>query len=56
MTIKRHGYLCLTRVTSVQLAINPATYTSDCVSTSSGQHNLHHGNINFMYLMGHLTR
>jgi len=46
MTIKRHGHLCLTRVTSLQLAINPTTYTSDCNSTSSGRHNLHHGNIN----------
>jgi len=33
-------------VTSLQLAINPATYTSDCDSTSSGWHNLHHGNMN----------
>jgi len=32
-------------VTSLQLAINPATYTSDCDSTSSGWHNLHHGNM-----------
>ena len=56
MTIKRHGHLCPTRVTSLQLAINPATYTSDCVSTSSGRHNLHHGNTNLTYLMGHLTR
>ena len=56
MTIKRHGHLCPTRVTSLQLAINPATYTSDCVSTSTGRHNLHHGNINLTYLMGHLTR
>jgi len=46
MTIKCHGHLCPTRVTSLQLAINPATYTSDCDSTSSGRHNLHHGNIN----------
>ena len=46
MTIKRHGHLCLTRVTSSQLAISPATYKSDCDNTSSGQHNLHHGNIN----------
>jgi len=46
MTIKRHGHLCPTRVTSLQLAINPATYTSDCDSTSSGRHNLHRGNIN----------
>jgi len=46
MTIKRRGHLCPTRVTSLQLAINPATYTSDCDSTSSGRHNLHHGNIN----------
>jgi len=46
MTIKRHGHLCPTRVTSSQLAINPATYTSDCDSTSSVRHNLHHGNIN----------
>jgi len=46
MTIKPHGHLCPTRVTSLQLAINPATYTSDCDSTSSGRHNLHHGNIN----------
>ena len=46
MTIKRHGHLCPTRVTSLQLDINPATYTSDCDSTSSGRHNLHHGNIN----------
>jgi len=45
MTIKHHGHLCPTRVTSLQLAINPATYTSDCDSTSSGRHNLHHGNI-----------
>ena len=36
MTIKRHGHLCPTRVTSSQLAISPATYTSDCDSTSSG--------------------
>jgi len=56
MTIKRHGHLCPTRVTSSQLAISPATFTSDCVSTSSGRHNLHHGNINLTYLMGHLTR
>jgi len=56
MTIKRHGHLCPTRVTSLQLAINPATYTSDCVSTSTGRHNLHHGNINLTYLMGHLTK
>ena len=56
MTIKRHGHLCATRATSLQLAINPATYTSDCVSTSGGRHNLHHGNINLTYLMGHLTR
>ena len=55
MTIKRHGHLCPTRVASLQLA-NPATYTSDCVSTSSGRHNHHHGNINLTYLMGHLTR
>ena len=27
------------------LAINPANYTSDCGSTFSGRHNLHHGNI-----------
>jgi len=46
MTIKRHGHLCPTRVTSLQLAINPATYISDCDSTSSGRHNLHQGNIN----------
>jgi len=46
MTIKRHGHLCPTRVTSSQLTISPATYTSDCDSTSSGRHNLHHGNIN----------
>ena len=46
MTIKCHGHLCPTRVTSLQLAINPATYTSDCDSTSSGRHNLHHGNTN----------
>jgi len=46
MTVKRHGHLCPTRVTSSQLAINPATYTSDCDSTSSGGLNLHHGNIN----------
>ena len=38
MTIKRHGHLCPTRVTSLQLAINSATYTSDCNSTSSGRH------------------
>ena len=38
MKIKRHGHLCPTRVTSLQLAINPATYTSDCDSTSSGRH------------------
>jgi len=44
MTIKRHGHLCPTRVTSSQLAITPATYTSDCDSTSSGRHNIHHGN------------
>ena len=56
MTIKRHGHLCPTRVTSLQLAINPATHTSDCISMSSGRHNLHHGNINLTYLMGHLTR
>ena len=56
MTIKRHGQLCPTRVTSLQLAINPTTYTSDCDSTSSGRHNRHHGNINLTYLMGHLTR
>ena len=56
MTIKRHGHLCPTRVTFLQLAINPATYTLDCASTSSGRHNLHHGNINLTYLMGHLTR
>ena len=48
MTIKRHGHLCATRVTSSQLAINPATYTSDCDSTFSGRHNLHRGNINLM--------
>jgi len=46
MTIKRHGHLCPKRITSLQLVINPATYTSDCDSTSSGRHNLHHGNIN----------
>ena len=46
MTIKHHGHLCPTRVTTLQLAINPATYTSDCDSTSSGRHYLHHGNIN----------
>jgi len=46
MTIKRHGHLCPTRVTSSQLAISPATYTLDCDSTSSGRHNLQHGNIN----------
>jgi len=46
MTIKRHGHLCPTRVTSLLVAINLATYTSDCDSTSSGRHNLHHGNIN----------
>jgi len=46
MTIKRHGHLCPTRVTSLQLAINPGTYTSDCDSTSSVRHNLHHGNMN----------
>ena len=46
MTIKRHGHLCPTRVTSSQLAITPSTYTSDCDSTSSGRHNLHYGNIN----------
>jgi len=46
MTIKRPGHLCPTRVSSLQLAINPATYTSDCDSTSSGRHNLHHENIN----------
>ena len=46
MTIKRHGHLFPTRVTSSQLAISPATYTSDCDSTSSGRHNLHHENIN----------
>jgi len=46
MTIKRHGHLCPTRVTSLQLVINPATYTSDCDITSSGRHNLHHENIN----------
>jgi len=46
MTIKRRGHLCPTRVTSSQLAISPATYTSDCDSTSSSRHNLHHGNIN----------
>jgi len=46
MTIKRHGHLCPTRVTSSQLAIAPATYTSDCDSTFSGRHNLHYGNIN----------
>jgi len=46
MKIKRHGHLCPTRVTSSQLAISPATYTSDCDSTSNGRHNLHHGNIN----------
>jgi len=46
MTIKRHGHLCSTRVTSLQLAINPATYISDDDSTSSGRRNLHHGNIN----------
>jgi len=48
MTIKRHGHLCPARVTSLQVAINPATYTSDCDSTSSSRHNLHHGNINLM--------
>jgi len=46
MTVKRHGHLCPTRVTSSQLAIIPATYTLDCDSTSSGRHNLHYGNIN----------
>jgi len=46
LTIKRHGHLCPLRVTSLQLAINPATYTSDCDSTSGGRNNLHHGNIN----------
>jgi len=46
MTIKCHGHLCLTKVTSSQLAISLATYTSDCNSTSSSRHNLHHGNIN----------
>ena len=46
MTIKGHGHLCSSRVTSLQLAINPATYTLDCDRTSSGRHNLHHGNIN----------
>jgi len=56
MTIKRHGHLCPTRVTSLQVAINPATYTSDCDSTSSGRHNLHHGNINLTQFMGHPTR
>ena len=56
MTIKHHGHFCPTRVTSLQLAINPVTYTSDCVSTSSGRHNLHHGNINLTYIMGQLTR
>jgi len=40
MTIKRYGHLCPTRVTSSHLAINPATYTSECNSTSSGRHNL----------------
>jgi len=45
MTIRHDGHLCPTeRVTSLQLAINPPTYTSDCDSTSSGRHNLHHGN------------
>jgi len=34
MTIKCHGHLCPTRVTYSQLAISPATYTSDCDSTS----------------------
>jgi len=33
-------------VTSLQSAISPATYTSDCDSTSSGRHNRHYGNIN----------
>jgi len=46
MTIKPHGHLCPTRVTSSQLAISPATYTSDCDSTSSGRYILHQGNIN----------
>jgi len=46
MTIKRHSNLCRTRVTSLQLAINPATNTLYCDSTSSGRHNLHHGNTN----------
>jgi len=31
-------------------------YTLDCDSTSSGRHNLHYGNINLTYFMGHLTR
>jgi len=47
MTIKRHGHLYPTRVTSSQLAISTATYTSECDSTSGGRHNLRHGNINF---------
>ena len=56
MTIKRHGHLCPTRVTSSQLAISPATYTSDCHSTSSGRHNLHPRKHQSHVIYGHLTR
>ena len=34
MTIKRHGHLCPTRVTSLQLAINPATYSIHRTATA----------------------
>ena len=34
------------------LAMNPAIYTSDCNSTSSGRHNLHHANIQSNVIFG----